>query len=98
MLDLGESVRLYQTPHIFTQKNKLSNRKVLLSPGTNVTKIPRYFTTVVLTPLFLGLKYHSKIPWYLSFLPWAYVIKLFTMVIYWYSMVITKVLQLYNGE
>jgi hypothetical protein len=51
---------------------------------------------VILTLLFLGLKYFGKIPQYLCLPPWADVIKLFIRVIYCHSMVFTMILAFLN--
>ncbi len=47
-------------------------------------------------PLILGLKYCGKLPQYLCLPPWANVIKLFSSVIYWHSMVFTAIIIFYN--
>ncbi len=53
---------------------------------------------VILTLPILGLKYCSKLLWYLCLPPWANVIKLFIRVIYCHSMVFTAIVMFYNTE
>jgi len=60
-----------------------------LTSGANIV---RQIKVVTLTVLFLVLKFYGKLPWYICLPIWAKVTKLFILVIYTHSIIITQVI------